>query len=963
MTLIDDYLKYQEEYEAKYGSKTIVFIQVGVFYELYGVDNEIETVGRVSEICDLLNIQLTRRNKNITINSRKNPLMGGVNTGIFPKYKSVLLQNGYTVVMAEQFQIKSHKKTKVFERRVTKIFSPGTDIEECTTTDSVLVMSVFIEVINNLHNISISVVDLTTGQSSLFYVCDTDLDKCLAIDQAFKIIHAYEPKEIILVSSNSDIDFKIDLDLDNFIVHTQNSISLSSRIWNINYQNEVLKDVFPIRGLLTPIEFLNLERYPNVVVSYLLIILFVKDHNREILKRIKKPILKHISDELALLGDTLYQLDLLPLYNLLNKTSTSMGKRAFKTRLFTPIISINELQKRYDRIEWMRKEGYEKYELILSKIRDIERYHRKLELGTLNPSEFVILDSSYEHITKLSSLVRDNSQDFDFQESTVQRFKEYRDLYKTYFDLEEMSKHSLVDIKSSFIQKGISEEIDEVQHNIDYGMKILNGARDMLSRILEIGGITSGITLDYVERDGCYYLTTTAKRATLLRKEISRYHNDLSVSLHEIDELKILPLEEYRFKTTSKGTVRITYEEFEINSIRVWSLREKQKIYVREFYLNILDTLYQTYDTILQNIEKFVVDVDILKSAAKVSLMNGYCKPVVVNSERSFLESTELRHPLIEKLHDDVPFISNDIALGKDLNGMILYSINAAGKSTLLRSVGLSVIMAQSGNYVPATSFRFSPYHTIISKIANRDDMIRGQSTFVVEMKNLKTMLLRGNNKTLILGDELCSGTEHFSAIAIVASTILELVERNTNFIFTTHLHKLAKLEEIQKLENVKCFHLKVTIKSSHEESNDGEIVFDRILLPGSGPDTYGIEIAEALDLGQKFILRAKSLRTKLKDGGIRKVTRSRYNSRVKVEKCHICEKLNGLHTHHIKFQSSADSDGMIGPFHKNIKHNLVVVCDNCHHKIHRGNIVINGYKQTTKGVKLDYTYSGSSEH
>jgi DNA mismatch repair protein MutS len=163
-----------------------------------------------------------------------------------------------------------------------------------------------------------------------------------------------------------------------------------------------------------------------------------------------------------------------------------------------------------------------------------------------------------------------------------------------------------------------------------------------------------------------------------------------------------------------------------------------------------------------------------------------------------------------------VEYIPNDISLGttaeNNINGILLYGLNSSGKSTCMKAVGLSIVMAQSGLFVPATEFSYSPYESLLARITGNDNILKGLSSFALEMTELRAILKRASPKTMVLGDEVCRGTENISAISLVTSTIERLSKTGSNFIFATHLHKVAEMESIKMLDNVKAFHLTVDL-------------------------------------------------------------------------------------------------------------------------------------------------------
>ena len=210
------------------------------------------------------------------------------------------------------------------------------------------------------------------------------------------------------------------------------------------------------------------------------------------------------------------------------------------------------------------------------------------------------------------------------------------------------------------------------------------------------------------------------------------------------------------------------------------------------------------------------------------------------------------------------------------------------------------------------------------------------------------------------MGDELCSGTESISALSIITASIEELSKRETNFLFATHLHKLSEMEEIKKIQTLKCFHLKVL----YDKKRDC-LIYDRKICDGVGDTIYGLEVSKSVDIKKSIIDRAYEIRKKLldKDKTLLYRNKSSYNSEIYLDgKCKICNINNVSEIHHIRFQSEADSNGFIGHIHKNHKSNLLPVCESCHNKIHNGLFHINGYKKTTDGIILDFQTKNKSK-
>ena len=309
---------------------------------------------------------------------------------------------------------------------------------------------------------------------------------------------------------------------------------------------------------------------------------------------------------------------------------------------------------------------------------------------------------------------------------------------------------------------------------------------------------------------------------------------------------------------------------------------------------------------------------------------------------KSFVKIKNLRHPLIENLQQNELYVGNDISIGcDDYDGILLYGTNAVGKTSFIRALGISIIMAQSGLYVPASYFCYKPYKCIFTRILGNDNLFKGLSTFAVEMSELNAILNGSNENSLILGDELCSGTESISAISIFVAGIQELSKKNCSYIFATHLHEIVNYDEIVELKRLALKHISVI----YDKEKD-MLIYDRKLKDGPGNNLYGLEVCKALNLPQHFLDSALNIRLKYhpeqKSPLDQKV--SNYNSKSLKGMCEKCGKERAVETHHLIYQQDANDDGIIEKleeglvFHKNHSANLLNICEKCHNEIHKTN-------------------------
>lgn len=335
----------------------------------------------------------------------------------------------------------------------------------------------------------------------------------------------------------------------------------------------------------------------------------------------------------------------------------------------------------------------------------------------------------------------------------------------------------------------------------------------------------------------------------------------------------------------------------------------------------------------------------------------------------------QLRHPIIERINQSVKYVPHSVTLGsypspdpnvteaesvQHQDGMIVYGMNACGKSSLMKAVGVNLILAQAGFYVAATRFKYYPYDQILTRIIGDDNIFKGQSSFEVEMIELRGILSRARNqRCLVLADEVSRGTESLSGVSIVAASVITLAKLGVSFIFTSHLHQVSTMPRIKNLSNVKCYHLKVL----YDEKND-LLIYDRTLVEGPGDPIYGLEVLKGMGMNQEFIELAHEIRKEIMEipSSIIAMRQSKYNTNLYMNECQVC-KGPAEDTHHINGQCTADEKGFIDHYHKNVLSNLVVLCKKCHLAAHGccgddGKVLkITGYQETNEGLIFAYDW------
>lgn len=976
-TITHIYLNYHEEYEKKYGNKTLVLMQVGSFHEAYATKDRGYDLYKLSELLDLI---CTRKDKSKNTIDENNPYMLGFPSLALEKYIEILVGNSFTIVVIDQTTPPPKPK-----REVTRIISAGTYLNGANNYNYNYIVSLYVEDITQksgkiLTVIGMSAIDLTTGKTIVNESYSVTDDDKYSLDEAVRFIICHNPKEILIYhKKKNNIGLKKQkllayLELENKTYKYTEEIPEQYK--KLSYQTDFLHKIYPSHGMLNPIEYLNLEQLQYARLAFIASIDYAYSHNENIVYKINKPSIFKNNKRLVLGNNALYQMNILDnklqqgtnnqfrcLYDVVNNTSTAIGKRFLKDTLSTPLLDVSELENRYKCISKMiRSNRYIKYEKYLKSILDIERLHRKLVLGLLHPYEFVGLIDSYENINKLIILAKQNPVLKKLVPSikTVKSISLILKWFEKTFDEEEMKKHNLNEISTSFYMTNINKSIDKIQIDINDNLHTMNKICSIFSRYIDntSRNNVNKVSLKRNDTEG-YYLHLTKKRAMELKNKISELDTIQITKTLSIDPKQLV----YKHL---KGTSKIYFKKLTTLSDKVVSLKLQLMTKAKNLYLRNLTEISEKYKTMFPELVKFVAIIDFIKSGAKTAILYNYIEPKIANSGISFVKCKSLRHPIVERINTDVEYIPNNITLGQTdtntINGILLYGLNSSGKSTCMKAVGMSIVMAQAGLFVPATEFIYSPYHSLLARITGNDNILKGLSSFALEMTELRAILRRAGPYTLVLGDEVCRGTEQISAISLVASTIERLSKTGSNFIFATHLHKVAEMNNIKKLNNVKAFHLTV----DYDKEND-TLIFDRILKEGIGEKVYGIKVAKYIIDDDDFIKRAQEIKHELMNtpNVILSEKGSKYNSNVYVDECKICGKkidlnnpfTNNLDTHHINFQKDCKNGFVMKKPHlpKNSKANLIVLCKTCHHNVHHGKLQIYGYSDTSKGRKIKY--------
>ena len=995
MALVKEYFEITKRYQLEYGKKTILLMQVGAFFEVYGLaglENKVESqIYEFAQICDL-NIADKK-----TVLGSCQVVMAGFSLYMIDKYLKKLQEAGYTIIVYEQDETKT-------SRHLSEIYSPGTYFSLDSTKMTNNITCIWINISTNHKNkhtmihVGLSNIDIYTGKSSIFEFSEIYINNSTTFDELERFISIYLPSEVILIYNLGEKEINDIISYANLdqckLIHRINLVEsgpMHSRASNCEkqtYQTEILQKFFKIADYDI--------FYQNTIAtqSFCFLLDFIFQHNPDLVNNIHEPIFENCSDRLILANHSLQQLNIIDssedkgpfssVDKLLNNCLTPMGRRQFSYNLLNPTTDIKHLQKEYDITEYFI-DHYEQFNYLkplLYSIKDLSKFVRQIMLKKITPKQLFQLYSNLKSILEirektsseniLETYLKTNSK---FELDSICKYcTNSIDYLDAHFILDECEQlDSFTSFESMFIKKGVNKDLDDKIQLLDESREKLEVIRHYMNECIlksEKGkGSTDFVKIHETEKNN-FSLVATKRRCQILKQYFSAIvGNTISLEytingLSKQFQFNIVPI---LFETQSTSNDVITSLQIKELCKNISTIKITMKDMISIVYLNCIKEMI-SFSTELDHIIQYICTIDIVYTKATIAKKYNYCKPEIsLFSLSSFVKVKGLRHCLIEHIQQNELYISNDIMLGiqeeerrekegikqsiKQSNGTLLYGTNAVGKTSFIRSIGIAVITAQAGLYVPASSFTFYPYKYIFTRILGNDNIFKSLSTFAVEMSELRTILRLADKNSLVLGDELCSGTESISAISIFVAGVKTLNETKCSFIFATHLHEIINYEEIQ------CCHLK-HMSVIYDREKD-RLVYDRKLKDGPGNNMYGLEVCRSLNLPETFLELAHSIRIKYNPqyASILEQKQSHYNSNKIVGQCEKCNKQLGSEVHHLQHQKIANESNIIiskdTTFHKNHTANLFTLCEMCHQDFHKTKNTMHKKVKTSKGQNI----------
>ncbi len=942
------YKEYEElytTYTKKYGPKTAIFLMVGSFYELYDIQNTEtgETKFNVREITDLLGIQLAIKKKDF--NDNHDGLFAGFPDYVMHKWAGRLTSNGWTVVIVDQVK---DQRGKVKERKVSRILSPSTHIENTSSTETPYVFTLFFQQQPNYApQFGAGVLDLTTGTTTTYSGKATGRSDIWTADDLVQMISVFQPKEILIYwklsteyNSPDEYYFRRIFGIQQSIpIHLYPIDTIGSFSKDL-VRAEYLQKIYNIRSILPSKTYLGL-RTENEELALLYLLQFVEEHYPSMLKSFNRnepwvPQARlicgnHALTQLQMTGQNPNE----TVIGLFNQSITSMGKRLMRERLLSPYSDAKEIRSRLNEVKDYLSWPETKQKTLERQLRfmfDLPRLHRKILCGIISAPEITGLFQTYSAIRVIMQTV---TNDTILQEPfTQEQWKTYINIFQEHFnkDKSEQASQDLTPFNTETYN-----EIGEIEKEItDIHQEFTN----LKLEICKKGGLQDdALRLEEREKEP-FGIKGSKISLVQLQKNIKQLPEGVRIS-----ELK------------SGGWVDCSKLQ-QLNTQLV-KLREKLQNKAKSIMLDACLSISDAGQNIWHIMEYWVSHIDCTQCIGKVSNEKGFSCPKIedlsdseTNKGESGFDIKDIRHPLVEASASRVSYVKHSVKLGmSSKKGWLVYGMNASGKSTLMKATGLCILLAQAGCFVPAREMTLKPFQAVYTRILNQDNLFAGLSSFAVEMSELRDILRNANENTLVLGDELCAGTESISAQALVASGIQWLSAKNAKFIFATHLHDLPKILDTTKL-GVDIWHLHVDYDPVTKK-----LVYDRSLRSGSGSSMYGLEVARAMDLPFDFIEQAlKNRHQIIGSSRINDATVSNWNTSIIRKECEIClsQITSDLEVHHIQQRSTSNNNILPDGTHMNSKQNLIVICQKCHDKIHNDEILLGQLQMTSNGLQRE---------
>ena len=797
--MMQHYLDTKKDYK-----DSILFYRLGDFYEMFFDD----------AILASRELELTLTGKECGQEERAP--MCGVPFHAAENYIARLISKGYKVAICEQMEDPKQAKG-IVKREVIRVVTPGTVIESNLLDEKKnnYIMSVYKSGIY----FGIAVCDVSTGDFRATQIKETN-NFSAALDE----ISRYSPAEIVVNNLMYDTTEEIAKIRERFQIYIskQEDNKFSNNVEELTSKYNVVDEsenkieindktlcICAINGLLTYIletQKTNLDHINKIILynntKYMCLDINAR-RNLELTEKLRDKSKK---------GTLLWVLD---------KTSTSMGGRRLRRWINDPLLDIEKINKRLNSVKELKDNPILRGDIadLLKKVYDIERLVGKISYGNANARDLISLKNSVKQLPELKKIMSNT-------ESTL-----LKELHNELDILEDI--YNIIDVaiveeppisvkEGGIIKKGYNEEIDKLKMATTDGK---NWLIQLEANEREKTGI-KGLKVGFNKVFG-YYIEVTKSNISLVPDRYIRKQTLTNGERYVTEELKKL---ENELLGAEEKVINLEYNAF----CEIREIIEKQLLRI-------------------QRTADIVATLDVLNSFAIVAEDMNYCMPIVDNS--GIIDIKGGRHPVIEKILPSGEFVDNDTYLDKEDNRFsIITGPNMAGKSTYMRQVALITLMAQCGSFVPATFARLGVVDKIFTRIGASDDLSMGQSTFMVEMMEVATILKEATQNSLVILDEIGRGTSTYDGLSIawaVAEYMSDKEKCGAKTLFATHYHELIGLE--QKIQGVKNYSIAVKEKGE-------DIIFLRKIVAGGTDESYGVHVAKLAGVPQTVTKRSNEI-------------------------------------------------------------------------------------------------------
>ncbi len=961
--MYDDYEQFLKQYRPIYGPNTAVFMMVGGFYEIYDLIDPESGQARCNtrEIADILNIRLTIRKDDVP--AGYDGMFWGFPIDALHKWAGRLTDVGWTVIVVDQA---SEKVGKKIQRKVARILSPGTHFENNGVGDTRSISGIYF-VPATAHgdapmygaaafDLSTGITVTTGGQT----YGRIDSWKC---DELAHFLHVQGTTEIIVywagdaINMPSEEYLRRQFNYPRSALHLRHLPSLGALAQSHN-REAFFREVYNIQSLLPVRKWLGLmsacadndTTIANAEEAALTqLLLFIKQMNPSTFQKLHINRAYVASSHMILGNNALTQLQIIAprlqdsVLSLFQSCVTPMGRRAIKRRLLTPLTDRERLQAAFREITEMQALTEENGREVFRRLReiyDLPRLHRRLTCAQLDPTDIYCLHQSYLAAESLPAFLPASLAP---PTGLIDALRKWRtEFFETEFSVDKACR-ATDDI--TFLQTSTTHyaELHKCEENLAVAAR---EAADFCTRCKSFAAVAADSNAVRIEPQEA--VPYAIKATPVAAKELER-------ALKPGGAAALVPAFRDAKLRALKSASWIEAPWLSTLNDRVNRLRSAMKRGVESVLPDICNRLTAAADGIWDQLEAWIERCDIARCIAIEAAQRGYVCPTLVEPAQdggAVFSATNLRHPLIESILTRTEYVKHTVEFNNSSRGWLVYGMNASGKSSLMKAIGIAIHLAQCGCFVPASSCNISPFTALYTRIINRDDLWAGMSSFAVEMSEMREFLDTADKGSMILGDELCNGTESQSAKAIVAAGIDWLAEKHARYFFATHLHGLLEILPSPESISLAVWHLRVTYDAARDR-----LIYDRSLKPGPGSTLYGLEVARAMHLPVAFLEKAHTYRRRLL-GTVSEVEAetSSWNSALTRRCCEVCnhEIVRDLEVHHIRprveaLGSRAGSRFADGSARDDLR-NLIVVCQACHDAHHAGQIEIGPVQQTSSG-------------